>query len=161
MDILESLATDHGHLTTLARRMIDELPRFVRGRPQAVKRLRSLVMAYASYEFGVHQPREKSLRQYLASGREGAQTQAVDAEAPERIGRSWRELCASLTRPLDERTRLDLRHCLVALLRDSKAQMQQEEEQLFVSAGARLSEAERHALAMRTVARVNPDGELA
>lgn len=145
MDIVDHLSADHGYLTTLARRIVDELPRFVRGRPQAIQRLRDLVSTYAAYDANVHQPKENCLRSYL----DDAAATAASSENASSLGQHWHDLCQRLAKPLDELSRLDLRHRLFALIRDSKAQMQQEEDELLDWARSDLSRRERHALAMR------------
>lgn len=138
VDIVEDLTVDHGYLTSLAERIMAELPCFVRSRPQAATRLRRLLDNYIRYESRVHQPRETCLRDYLIGG--------VPPAPAVSICQALRE---ALSQPLGWQARLDLRHTLLRLLRESQMQMALEEAGLFAMAQARLSALERHALALR------------
>lgn len=141
MDIVEDLTVDHGYLASLVERIMAELPRFVRSRPQAAARLRRLLDSYIRYEGRVHQPRETYLYDYLIGG--GGPAPAVS---------TWQTVREGLSQPLGWQARLDLRHTLLRLLRESQMQMTREEVGLFAMAQARLSALERHALALRAAA---------
>lgn len=146
MDIVETLRTDHGYLTILARRIVDELPRYVRSRPYATRRLRALVTRYIDYARGVHEPREAFLRDYLA-----ARTSLQESLAPEDTAHDWPTIHRRLACAANGDERLDIRHRLAAALRDATARMQHEEHGLLACAAQRLSATERHALALRAI----------
>ena len=151
MDIVDTLRADHGYLTSLARRIVDELPRYVRARPHSAARLRMLVAGYVAYEQRVHEPREAWLRAYLAA-RDGV-------EVPPGFGEpahDWTTIRAWLVSATGGAARLDLRHQLTAALRAGAESMQHEETDLLARARRCLSAVERHALALRTMARGAP-----
>ncbi len=151
MDIVDTLSADHGYLTVLARRIADELPRYVRARPYSAARLRALVIGYVDYQQRVHEPREACLRAYLAA-RDGADA-GVGAAEPKH---DWTTIRNRLASAISGAARLDLRHRLTAALRDGAELMQHEERDLLARARRRLSGLERHALALRTMARGAP-----
>ncbi|MGB7757939.1 MAG: hypothetical protein WBL23_17960 [Salinisphaera sp.] len=151
MDIVDTLRADHGYLTSLARRIADELPRYVRARPHSAARLRALVAGYVDYQQRVHEPREACLRAYLAA-REGAEASLRSGQPAD----DWATIRQWLVSATSGAARLDLRHRLTAALRDGAELMQHEERDLLDRARGRLSGLERHALALRTMARGAP-----
>ena len=148
MDIVDTLSADHGYLKSLARRIVDELPRYVRARPHSAARLRALVAGYVDYEKRVHEPRESCLRAYLAA-REGAEVRGGIDE----LSHDWTTIRERLASAIGGTARLDLRHRLTAALRDGVELMEHEESDLLARARRRLSDVERHALALRAMAR--------
>ncbi|KEZ78582.1 hypothetical protein [Salinisphaera hydrothermalis] len=147
MDIVDTLRADHGYLRSLGRRILDELPRYVRARPHAAASLRMLVAGYVDYETRVHEPREACLRAYLAA-QDGGAPRAGEGES----AHDWITIRDRLASAMSAAARLELRHRLTAALRDGAELMQSEENDLLAQARCRLSAVERHALALRAMA---------
>ncbi|WP_423821967.1 hypothetical protein V5738_16790 [Salinisphaera sp. SPP-AMP-43] len=141
MDILDSLAADHRRMRHVLEQISHELGRYLRARPDAVRRLRAWVDVYIDYVARVHIPRERCLRNYLG--------EHDDAETAVAGPGAWQQLRDCLARPLPRAERLSLRRRLVALMRASEEAMSHEEQALFVASRDRLSRIERHTLALR------------
>lgn len=141
MDILDSLAADHRRMRHVLEQISHELGRYLRARPDAIRRLRAWVDIYIDYVARIHIPRERCLQAYLG--------ESDKADARNAGPQVWQQIRNDLAQPLPRAERLSLRRRLVALMRASEEAMGHEEQALFVATRDRLSRIERHNLALR------------